>query len=167
MEENIDKSLEATTGNTNADMWGFLFQTRDVIYRARGREIRASKITSMDAAILFFIHYFGDEATPVKISKWLYREHHTILAQLKRMKKKGLITTTKGIMQKNIITIKLTDEGLEALKESSKRQAIDNIFSTLILEENRQLWSILKKIRKAAFREMGKEDTLFYPAYPK
>jgi len=166
MKEDTDKCTEATSGDPDFDLWGVLFQTRDVIYKARGKELTRYGITVMDSAVLVCIDYLGDKATPAKVSRLLFREHHTIAGQLTRMENKGLITETKGIIQKNIITLGLTDKGRKALKQSISRQSLHNIFSSLTTDERKQLWSILMKLRKAAIKEMGGEDTYYYPTPP-
>jgi DNA-binding MarR family transcriptional regulator len=157
---------KATSGDPDFDLWGVLFQTRDVIYKARAKELRQYGITVMDSAVLVFIDYLGDNATPAEVSRWLFREHHTIIGQLRRMEKKGLITETKGILQKNIITLNLTEKGIEAIKQSGIRQSLHNIFSSVTIDERKQFWSVLMKLRKAALKDMGREDTLYYPTPP-
>lgn len=166
MDSDTDKALEATSGDQDFDLWGLLFQTRDVIYSARGEELRPFGITVMDAAVLFFIVYLGDKATPAEISRWLFRKHHTISGQLSRMEKKGLVTLTKGILGKNIITVSLTDKGRGALKQAGARQTHHNIFSSLDSKERKQLWSILMKLRRTALSTITTEDTHFYPTPP-
>ncbi|MFC1866292.1 MarR family winged helix-turn-helix transcriptional regulator [Chloroflexota bacterium] len=161
-----DKSSEATSGDPDFDLWGLLFQTRDVIYAARGEELRPYGITAMDSAVLFFIDFLGEKATPAEISRWLFRKHHTITGQLSRMEKKGLVTLTKGIIGKNIITICLTDKGREALRHSSDRQSHHRIFSSLNSDERKQLFSTLMKLRKAAIDVLGIEDIHIRPTPP-
>lgn len=166
MNTNINKTHEATSGDKYFDLWGALFQARDVVYAARAEELRQYEITVMDAAVLFFVDYLGEKATPAEISRWLFRKHHTISGQLDRMEVKGLVTLTKGILGKNIITIRLTEKGKKALKQSSARRTHREIFSSLSNDESMQLWTILMKLRKAAFKSMGKKDILYFPATP-
>jgi DNA-binding MarR family transcriptional regulator len=166
MSANSNKTHEATSGNQYFDLWGLLFQTRDVIYAARAEELRQYEITVMDAAVLFFIGYLGDKATTAEIARWLFRKHHTISGQLDRMEGKGLVTLTKGILGKNIITIGLTEKGRKALNQSSARQTHQDVFSSLSIDERKQLWLTLMKLRKAAFKSMGKKDTLYFPTPP-
>jgi DNA-binding MarR family transcriptional regulator len=109
----------------------------------------------MDSAVLFFVDYLGDKATPAEVSRWLTRKHHTIITQLRRMERKGLVTLIKGIIKKNVISINLTDKGREALRYSGIRKSLHNIFSSLSKDGRKQLRINLMKLREAGTKEMG------------
>jgi DNA-binding MarR family transcriptional regulator len=166
MKDITSNFIVASTGSTARNIWVFLLQTRDIIYRTRGKELRPYGLTVMDAGLLFFIDYLGDKATPAELSRWVLRKHHTVVAQLNRMEKKGLITSTKGIIQKNVITVNLTEKGREALENSKNVQSLTNIFSVISEEESKQLLSILGKIREAAVKEIAEGDKYYYPIPP-
>ncbi|UCG55225.1 MAG: MarR family transcriptional regulator [Dehalococcoidia bacterium] len=146
----IDKSAVTLLGDPNVDLWGFFFQTRDAIYQALTKEVRIYGITVMDGAVLFFIDYLGDKATPAEISRWLFRRHHTILAQLSRLERKGLITAKKGVIKKNVISLGFTEKGKEALKVLQRKKALSYVFSSITNNERKQFWAILKKLQDSA-----------------
>jgi DNA-binding MarR family transcriptional regulator len=150
MVHDVEKSTETMLGDPNVDLWGYFFQTRDAIYQALTKEVREHGLTVMDGAVLFFIKYLGDKATPAEISRWLYRRHHTILGQLSRLERKGMITAKKGLVQKNVISLRFTEKGREALKVLQQREALNYIFSPLTDEERKQLWRILEKLQASA-----------------
>ena len=73
-----------STSNTDKDyeLWVILHQTRDAIFKARENELSATGISPMQAAVLFIIKSIKGAVTPAEISRWLYREHHTVSALL-------------------------------------------------------------------------------------
>jgi DNA-binding MarR family transcriptional regulator len=163
MAKDVNKSTKTTLGDRDVDLWGFFFQTRDLIYQAITKEVREYGLTVMDGAVLFFINFLGEKATPAEISRWLVRKHHTILGQLNRLEKKGLITSTKGKIQKNVISLEFTEKGREAFKNLEIREAVRYVFSPLTINERKQLWALLKKLQNRAAKYIGGEDTLLYP----
>jgi DNA-binding MarR family transcriptional regulator len=150
MVHDVEQSKETMLGDPNVDLWGYFFQTRDAIYQALTKEVREHGLTVMDGAVLFFINYLGDKATPAEISRWLYRRHHTILGQLSRLERKGMITAKKGLVQKNVISLRFTEKGREALKVLRQREALNYVFSPITDEERKQLWTILGKLQASA-----------------
>jgi len=153
------KPSGVTTTDPDLDLYAFINQIRDILNKARSYELRPYGITVMDSAALLLIDGLGEKATPAELARWLWKEHHTVIGQLQRMEKKGFVILTKGLIQKNIISIELTDAGNDALKESLKMQSIHNMFSPLTIDERKQLWSILLKLKISALKELGVEDT--------
>ncbi|UCE98381.1 MAG: MarR family transcriptional regulator [Dehalococcoidia bacterium] len=151
-----EKSTETMLGDPNVDLWGFFFQTRDAIYQALTKEVRVHGLTVMDGAVLLFIDFLGYKATPAEISRWLFRRHHTILAQLNRLERKGLITAKKGLLQKNVISLGFTQKGREALKVLQQREALNHVFSAITDSDRKQLWAILKKLQDSAIEYVKK-----------
>ena len=82
------------------------------------------------------------------------------------MERKGLVTATKGIIRKDMISLRLTDKGREAFKNSRGRQSIHNIFAPLSMENRKQLWSILLILWESAVKETKEGDTFHYPKPP-
>jgi DNA-binding MarR family transcriptional regulator len=166
LKEASTKTSEVTSGDPDFDLWAYLFQTRDVIYNVRTNELRPLGVTLMDAAVMFFINYLGERATPAEISRWLFRRHHTILGQLTRMERKGLVTTTKGKLQKNVISVRFTEKGKEVFKKASANHSHHIIFASLNKEDRMHLWTILGKLQYAGLKELGKEHTMIFPKPP-
>ena len=79
------------------NLWVLLHQAKDAVFKAREKELSQYGISAMEAAALFIIQAIGDKATPAEISRWIFREHHTVTALLSRMEKKGLITKVKDL----------------------------------------------------------------------
>ncbi len=137
--------------------WVLLRQTRDAIFRARENGLAQYGISTREAGVLFVIQAIGKEATPAEISRWLFREPHTLSSLLSRMEKKGLIRKANDLPKRNWIRVSLTDKGKEAYNNSTKRQSLHKALSALSDEELKQLNSYLMTLRDEAIKELRKE----------
>ena len=136
-------------GDQDYNLWVRLTQAKDVMARAREKELSKYGITAMQAAVLFttkVIITIEGYATPGKVSRWLIREPHSISRILTRMEKEALVSKTRRPGKKNEVNITLTEKGELAYKQSLKRRSIREILSCLSEEEFQQLDSSLKKI---------------------
>ncbi len=75
--------------NPTYNLWILLSQTRTAIFKAREKELGQYGITVVEAGAYFTIKSIGGQTTPAQISRWLFREHHTITALLNSMERKG------------------------------------------------------------------------------
>jgi len=146
-------------------LWVFLHQTRDAVFKAREKELSQYEITTMEAGVLFIIQAIGDKATPAEISRWIFREHHTVTALLSRMEKKGLIMKAKAndLGMKKMWTVSLTEKGENAYRQSVKRESIHTAMSPLSENDRQQLESYLKKVRDQALKHSVSAPTLPFP----
>jgi DNA-binding MarR family transcriptional regulator len=76
-------------------LWVLIAQTKDAILRARERDYARYGISNDRRAVLSAIERNGGSATPVEISRNLFRELHSVTEMLKRMEADGLITREK------------------------------------------------------------------------
>lgn len=90
-------------------LWVLLRQAADAIYKARSKELSPLGLSPMASAILFIILAIGERATPAEISRWMFREAHSVSGLLDRMEEKGLVRRTKDLEKKNLVRISLTD----------------------------------------------------------
>ncbi len=146
--------------NRDYNLWVRLHQARDVIFRARDKELSRYSITPMQAAVLFIVKVLKateGEATPGKVSRWLLREPHTISRIVTRMEDEGLVSKIRGSGKKNEINITLTEKGEQAYRQSSKRESIREIMSCLSEEERQQLDSSLEKLRNRGSKTLTRQ----------
>jgi DNA-binding MarR family transcriptional regulator len=139
------------------DLWMLLAQTRDVIFKARQKELGRYGTSATRSTALFAIQAIGDKATPAQISRLLFREPHSVSELLSRMEKEGLVSKTKDLDKKNLVRVELTERGAEAYYQSLKYGSIHKIMSALSEEECQQLMSCLKTLRDEALKELGVE----------
>lgn len=145
------------------EIWVLLHQAKDAAFKAREKELSQYGISNREAAVLFIIQAIGGKAIPAEISRWLFREHHTVTALLSRMEKKGLITKAKDSHRKNLWEVSLAEKGQNAYRQSIKRESIHMAMSVLSENERRLLRTCLKKVRDQALKHSVREPILPYP----
>lgn len=148
----------------NYCLWIFLAQTRDVLLRARQKELDIHNVSGRRVVTLFFLHALGGEVTPAELARWLVRERHSVWELINRMEKQGLVRKVKDLNKGNRVKVVLTEEG-RAYYLSTKQESINRIMSVLSEKERKQLWLCLKKIREKALEEIGMQNEMpfLYP----
>ena len=144
------KNFSSTDRDYN--LWVLLNRARDAVLKARQKELQRYNISASRAAAVFVIEAIGDKARPAEISRKLFREPHTISGLLSRMEKKGLVRRLKDLDKKNLIRVVLTKKGREAYHQSTKRESIHQIMSSLSEEQQQQLASSLQTLQDAALK---------------
>jgi MarR family transcriptional regulator, multiple antibiotic resistance protein MarR len=144
-------------GNMFSDyyFWILLSQTWVAISKARERELAPYDLSEIRAALLFIMQLIGHDATPAKISRWLFREPHSISEILDRMEKQGLVRKVKDLDRKNQVRIEITEKGQECYKTSFIPESIPKIFSVLSEDERHNFIASLIKLREAAIKCTG------------
>lgn len=128
------------------DLWLLLARTRDIILKARQKELRQYNISTRRTAVLFAIQAIGDKATPAEISRWLFREPNSVSEILNRMEVEGLVRKVKDLDRKNMIRVVMTEKGWETYYKSTNRESIRQIMSSLSEEERQQLRLFLVRL---------------------
>jgi DNA-binding MarR family transcriptional regulator len=135
------------------ELWGLLNQASHAMERAREDELRPLGLSMMHAAVLYIVKVATDPVTPAQISRWLFREPHSVSGLLQRMEKQGLVKRAKDLERKNVIRVTLTEQGEEAYRRSTEMKPIHRIMSHLSPEENDSLRASLKTLRDKALQE--------------
>jgi len=128
-------------------------QACDATRRARENEVREFGISMMQAGVLFIVKAIGERATPAEISRWLFREPHTVSGLLDRMEKQGLVRKVKNLGRKNLIRVVITEKGEEVYQRSREMKVIRTTLSCLSPEERNNLRSYLEALRDKALEE--------------
>ena len=131
-------------------LWVLLNQVRDAVLKARQKELNQYNISASQAAVLLVIEAIGPKATPAEISRRVFRKPHSVSGILSRMEKKGLVRRLKDLDRKNLTRVVFTEKGREAYYQSTKRESIRQIMSSLPEEERKQLTSSLETLRDKA-----------------
>ena len=134
------------------NLWVMLAHVRRAMVIARQKELKKYKITPRQAAILIAIGAIGEEATPAEISRWLFREPHSISEFLTRMERQGFIMKVKDLDKKNMVRCILTEKGREACNNALKIEAMHKIMATLSKREREQISAGLKKLMSATLK---------------
>ncbi len=129
---------------------------------------RSMGVSMMQAGVLLVITTARQPVTPADLSRWLFREPHTIFALLKQMEKRGLIRKVKDLQRKNMVRIEMTDEGKKIIhKTGPTLKVINEITSCLSEAERAELASYLGRIRTQAVSMLqGKDALRMWPQSP-
>ena len=136
------------------ELWALLSQASNALGRVADSELSQAGISMMQAAVLVFVKNSKEPVIPAHISRWLFREPHTVSQLLMRMEKQGLVKRTKNLDRKNQVRITLTAKGEQAFQQQSEMRGIGRILSTLTPEECDKLGASLKKLRDEAIKEL-------------
>jgi len=145
------------------NLWLFLAQVRAVMLRARQMEVSRYGITASQASVLFVINALGAKATPAEISRWLFRQSHSVSGILNRMEKQGLARRVKDLGKKNLVRVELTEKGREVYDNCTKQEAVHRIMPSLSGEQRQQLIACLENLRDATLKYLGEEQELPFP----
>lgn len=144
-------------------LWVLLHQARDLILKARTRELSQTDLSFIEASVLFVLTNANATVTPAEMSRWLLREIHSTSMLLQRMADKGLITKTKNLHHKHLIRLTLTEKGRLAYEQTMKRDTVHRLLSCLSESERKQLDASLRKLRAAAANDLGIKHEFRYP----
>ena len=154
---------ESPSFDRDFKLWVLLHQTRDAIQKTADKELRRFGLSPMEAALIFAVHSIGERATPAEISRWLFRESHSVSGLLDRMQKKGLVRRSKDLDKKNLVRVSLTDKARQFYNAYAEMKAIDTVLSCLSEEERDCLGASLEKLRDKALDVLGVERAIPFP----
>jgi MarR family 2-MHQ and catechol resistance regulon transcriptional repressor len=138
-------------------LWMLIMQVRNVVYKAREKELNQFEITPEQSGALFAIHTMGKEATISALGTWLVREPHSVASLLNRMERHGLIVKKKSQGMRKSATYALTPKGEKVYSNSIKRESIHKAMATLSKQERYYLESYLRKILYSSLSDMANE----------
>ncbi|GAJ00051.1 unnamed protein product, partial [marine sediment metagenome] len=151
-EEKLSNIGKVKPEDQDYKLWLLLKQATDAILRVRQKELNQYNITTSRAAALFVIEAIGDKTTISEISRWLFRELHSVSRLLSRMEKEGLVKRVKDPDMKKAARIMVTEKGQQAYSQSTKMESIHEILSCLSEEEHQQMVSSLQILRDKALK---------------
>ena len=145
-------------------LWALLAETRRALLNVRRRELKPYGISPKKSALILAVEAMTDRvATPAEISRWLFREPHTVSELVTRMERQGLVSRAKDLGSKKLVRVSLTEKGREICNQSKKLESIRRILSCLSEEEQQQLRSYLFRLRDEALKELGIKYKLPFP----
>ena len=127
--------------------WENLAITYMTLQRARELELLRVGLTIPQAGVLYFLKTSKEPLTPMKLSRRMNRQPHTVSALLTRMEAQGLVKRTKDLQRKNWVRVSLTKKGEEAFKRQMSERNARNVTSCLSKKEIDTLNAICKKLR--------------------
>jgi len=145
------------------ELWAMLNQVYWAMVRATENELRPIGISMIGAAVLFLVKNAKTPATPAQISRWLFREPHTVSGLLNRMEKQGLVRRTKDLERKNLVRVTLTAKGEEAYQRQSEMRVVRKVLSSLSPKQRNNLMAYLRALRSRALDELVVRRQLPFP----
>ena len=145
------------------ELWMLLHYTCDAMAKVRENELRQIGISRMQRAVLFIVKSIDGPATPAEISRWLFREPHSVSGLLDRMVKQGLVKKTKDLERKNLIRVAITEKGEQAYQQSSEMKVIANIMSCLSRKKRENLREYLETLRNRTLEELTVRREMPFP----
>ncbi len=140
------------------EIWGLLSHVSDGMLRARENELRPFGITAVQIGVMYVLRILvksGRPPTPSEISRWAFREPHTISALLDRMERQGLVRRVRKSKVKRQVLVELTKKGEEVYRRQNQaREVISRILGCLSLDERKQFRIFLERLRQKSLEEL-------------
>jgi DNA-binding MarR family transcriptional regulator len=132
--------------NEDEKTWERIFITFAALQRVREVELARVGVSISQAAVLYFLKTSPEPLTPMKLSRLIHRQPHTISALLVRMEAQGLVKRTRDLKRKNWVRVTLTKKGEEAFKRQLSERTAMNITARLSRREVAMLNTVLRKL---------------------
>jgi len=155
----LEELLKATDSSED---WKLLFLTFKALDRAREIELEQIGVTTIQADVLHALKTAKEPVTPSMLSRWLYREPHSISGLINRMEEQGLVRKSKDLGKKNLVRVTLTKEGERAYQQTLGVKVFPKILSCLSKKELDNLKACLNKLQTKALETMRDLQPLPY-----
>jgi DNA-binding MarR family transcriptional regulator len=133
--------------NENELAWWEMSVTSLVLQRAWQMELGQIGLTVPQSLVLITVAGSPEPITPMKLSKMLHREPHTISALLTRMEAQGLVKKERNLERGNWVRVTLTRKGKEAYQRQVGARRVRNVTECLSKQELESLNKMNRKLR--------------------
>ena len=113
---------------TNFDLWLLMQDVVHALALNRQRELKPYNVGYRQLWVLHAIYNLGPKANIFEIAKELDRKFSVISRQTANLEKDGLIQRTKKVPKSHLLTMELTEPGLDMLKISKESKSIDETY---------------------------------------
>ena len=109
-----------------------------------------------DVKLIVLMAFFYDPSisvTPSQIARWTDTDPHNVTTLINRMKREGLLDTTRDVKDRRYVKITITEKGRATLKEAmpAAQHVIDRLMSSVSRDDIISLEKALKVIRQNAY----------------
>jgi len=133
--------------NENEIAWLEMSVTSLILQRAWDMELAQIGLTVPQTLVLITVAGSSEPITPMKLSKLLHREPHTISALLTRMEAQGLVKKERNLERGNWVRVTLTKKGKEAYERQVGARKVRNVTECLSKQELDALNKMNRKLR--------------------
>ena len=145
----------SVTADEEYALWTLLSQVNDGMLRARDNELRTFGISAVQVGVMYALNNITGPPTPSEISRWVFREPHTVSAALERMEKQGLVRLQRSTEGKRQVRVELTQKGQEIYRRQNReRRVVPGILECLSPKERQQLRGFLERLRRRTLEEL-------------
>lgn len=127
--------------------WAEMSVTSTILRRAWEIELAQVGLTVPQALVLNIVAGSPEPVTPMKLSKLMHREPHTVSALLTRMEAQGLVKKERNLERGNWVRVTLTKKGKEAYERQAGATKVRNVTSCLTKQELEALNAMNRKLR--------------------
>jgi MarR family. len=131
---------------SNFALWGLICELSHSIILTRQKELSQYEIPVRQYELLRNIQALGSKVTLSQMAKQVKREVHVVSRQTVSLEKEGLIKRTKSTPKSTLLTLEITEKGLDMISVARNSKSINEVFSSLSSEERQQLELILRRI---------------------
>ena len=133
--------------NEHEIAWAEMSVTSTILRRAWEMEMARVGLTVPQTLVLIIVQSSPEPITPMKLSRLMHREPHTISALLTRMEAQGLVKKERNLERGNWVRVSLTKKGKEAYERQLVARRVRNITECLSKQELDALNKINRKMR--------------------
>ncbi|MGP8079626.1 MAG: MarR family winged helix-turn-helix transcriptional regulator [Dehalococcoidales bacterium] len=121
-------------------------KTRQILFRARKKELGAYNVSPRQAHVLTCIYELGDKANLTRLSERTERNINTLSINMTKMEHAGLVKKIRDTPKSTKLRFELTETGFNIYQNVRKVKSAKTIMSSLSEEERQQLITLLEKI---------------------
>jgi len=140
--------------------WVRLRQASEAMEKVLITDLDKQGTTPEQIDVLAVVDAATKPPTPGQLSKYLFREQHSVSGQLSRMWRGGLVKKTRQKADQRVVKITVTPKGKELLAQTKKTgmgQARELVAAALSEKELAEFDKLLKKVRDKALEKLGQK----------
>jgi len=156
------------TGLPYLNSWTLMSEAFEASYKAVESELERYGATLAQLNMLLVLDHCEVPLTPGQIASYVFREQHSVSAQLSRMWRSGLVKKSRSKTDQRVVRIRITPKGKELLqkvKPSSLGLAQTILQDCLSETELKQFDKYMKKVRDSALKKLGREAKPIPPSF--
>jgi DNA-binding MarR family transcriptional regulator len=138
--------IEAKSKNSLMYSRFLIGKTRQLLFKARKKELDAYSVTPRQAHVLTCIYELGEKADLSALAERTERNMNTLSINMTKMEQAGLVKKIRDTPKSTKLRFELTETGFNIYQNVRKIKSAKMIMSALSEEERQQLISLLEKI---------------------
>jgi len=154
------------SGKKYLDVLISIRRANEITYRAISEAVRKHGCTREQFEVLWACELSARPITPAELSRWTFRQPHSVVGLLNRMEKQGLIERKRNDSGPKRTLVSPTQKGREILKVAypAMVHVVSNIYHQFPEGEMLQLILLMQQVRDAASEELKSSVPKHRPA---